>query len=161
MSDELHEIEQIRTLKARYFRYLDTKQWEKWRNLFADDCVLPDGRYASVDDLVATLSAQRQHATTVHHGHTPEIVMTGTGVARGIWAMSDYVEFPEPATEGLAKGYRGFVGAGHYEEEYRKVGAEWKISSFRLRRLRADAMVGEPSPKISGYPLSIDSDWLP
>jgi hypothetical protein len=91
----------------------------------------------------------------------PEIVLTGATTARGIWAMSDYVEFAEPAREGRAKGYRGFVGAGHYEEEYRKVDGAWRISSMRLTRLRVDALVGPPPPRIEGYPVSGGDAWLP
>lgn len=33
----LPEIEAIKRLKARYCRYLDTKDWQAWRSLFADD----------------------------------------------------------------------------------------------------------------------------
>ena len=35
----LWEIEAIKQLKARYCRYLDTKQWDDWRTLFTDDFV--------------------------------------------------------------------------------------------------------------------------
>jgi hypothetical protein len=37
--DSLYEIEAIKQLKARYCRYLDTKDWEAWRTIFADDFV--------------------------------------------------------------------------------------------------------------------------
>ena len=33
----LHEVEAIKQLKARYCRYLDTKDWDAWRAIFADD----------------------------------------------------------------------------------------------------------------------------
>ncbi len=35
----LWDIEQIKQLKARYFRMIDTKDWEGFRELFTDDCV--------------------------------------------------------------------------------------------------------------------------
>jgi hypothetical protein len=160
-TDDLCELEAIKQLKARYFRYLDTKQWEAWRSLFTDDCALPGNRYENVDDLVKTISAERERAVTVHQGHTPELVLTGRWTARGIWAMSDYVRFPEVVTEGRAKGLYGFVGAGHYEEEYRKVDGEWKIASMRLTRLRVDALTDESPPGIEGYPASKGGDeWL-
>ena len=38
-SQQLWEIEQIKQLKARYFRLMDTKDWDAWRELFTDDCV--------------------------------------------------------------------------------------------------------------------------
>lgn len=158
---ELADVEAIKQLKARYFRYLDTKQWQRWRALFTDDCALPGGRYANVDDLVATIAAERETATTIHQGHTPEIVLTEPQSARGIWAMSDRVQFAEPARSGRAEGYWGFVGAGHYEEEYRKDAGVWRISSMRLTRLWVEALVDPPAPQISGYPESGDRAWLP
>jgi 3-phenylpropionate/cinnamic acid dioxygenase small subunit len=33
------EIESIKQLKARYYRYLDTKDWDRWRDVFTDDFV--------------------------------------------------------------------------------------------------------------------------
>jgi hypothetical protein len=35
----LLEIEAIKQLKARYCRHLDTKNWEAWREVFAEDFV--------------------------------------------------------------------------------------------------------------------------
>lgn len=35
----LLEIEKIKTLKARYCRFLDSKDWIAWKGLFADDFV--------------------------------------------------------------------------------------------------------------------------
>jgi len=39
----LWDVEQIKQLKARYFRLLDTKDWDGFADLFTDDCrhVLP------------------------------------------------------------------------------------------------------------------------
>jgi hypothetical protein len=41
MNDDtaLMEIESIKKLKALYCRYLDTKDWDRWRDLFTDDFV--------------------------------------------------------------------------------------------------------------------------
>ena len=41
MNDDtaLTDIESIKQLKARYCRYLDTKDWDRWRDLFTDDFV--------------------------------------------------------------------------------------------------------------------------
>lgn len=30
-------VEQISQLKARYFRLMDQKQWEEWRDVFTED----------------------------------------------------------------------------------------------------------------------------
>jgi hypothetical protein len=64
----------------------------------------------------------------------PEIEVLGPERAQGIWAMFDYVDFAgngdTPRT--------AFHGYGHYEEEYRREGDVWRISSMRLTRLRVD-----------------------
>ncbi|NOT53085.1 MAG: SnoaL-like domain-containing protein, partial [Deltaproteobacteria bacterium] len=31
------EVEQIQQLKARYFRLMDQKRWDEWRELFTED----------------------------------------------------------------------------------------------------------------------------
>jgi hypothetical protein len=157
---DLVEIEALKHLKARYFRYLDTKDWVRWRALFSDSCTFPGQPGQSVDALLARLKVERQDAKTVHQGHSPEIRLLEPGRARAIWALHDFVEYPGIAESGRARGYRGFEGFGHYEEEYRKEGGEWKISSFRLTRLRVDALVGDPAPTIGGYPPSVPTDWL-
>jgi hypothetical protein len=39
LAEKLWDIEQIKQLKARYFRLMDTKDWVAWRDLFTDDCL--------------------------------------------------------------------------------------------------------------------------
>ena len=137
MSDD---IEAIKQLKARYFRFLDTKDWDGWGGVFATDAlmevpeadVVEQGREA----IVAAVSGALEGTTTVHHGHMPEIELTGPDTARGIWAMFDYVEWP--AAEG---GDRiGLQGYGHYHEEYVREDGEWRIAKTRLVRLRVDPL---------------------
>jgi 3-phenylpropionate/cinnamic acid dioxygenase small subunit len=63
---DLADIEQIRQLKARYFRFLDTKQWEAWRGLFTDDFTAhvqgphPDLHYATPEQLVQAPRSRRK-----------------------------------------------------------------------------------------------------
>jgi len=47
--DRLWAIEQIKQLKARYFRFLDTKDWEGMRTIWTDDAVF-DARTAKTID---------------------------------------------------------------------------------------------------------------
>jgi 3-phenylpropionate/cinnamic acid dioxygenase small subunit len=35
--DFQRDLYEIQLLKARYVRYMDTRQWEAWRELFTDD----------------------------------------------------------------------------------------------------------------------------
>jgi hypothetical protein len=138
----LWDIEQIKQLKARYFRLVDTRDWAGVVALFTTDCMLrsshfPDGElpgpfFASV--------AQRIHpGISVHHGHMPEITLTSPSTATGIWAMADFVDTDDP-------GFR-FHGYGHYHESYLKEPrAGWLISAFELRRMRVDRYAGPPGP---------------
>src|SRR5262245_58497377 len=93
---QLVDIEEITQLKARYFRAGDTKDWDLFANeVLAEDAhfdmegTLVDGR----DAIVAFVEKAIRHATTVHHGHTREIAITGPSTATGVWAMYDYVRW--------------------------------------------------------------------
>lgn len=140
MTDRQDDIEAIKRVKARYFRCLDTRDWEGWGRVFAADAVLevPEADVVEHgrDAIVASVSAALTGATTVHHGHMPEIELTGPDTARGIWAMFDYVEWP-PSDSGERIGLRGY---GHYHEEYVREDGEWRIARTRLVRLRVDPL---------------------
>jgi 3-phenylpropionate/cinnamic acid dioxygenase small subunit len=176
MADDLRQLldrELIKETKARYFRYLDTKQWDKWRACFTDDCRFEMSTDVDDPDEWVHYVSNNIHATrTAHHGHMPEITFIATDTARVIWAMYDFVEFSDVVNgdQGFvgfghyqtADRSHGFVGYGYYEEEYRRVGNEWKISFMRLTRLRVDPLVGEPS-----QPMEVPDnrrpalEWLP
>jgi hypothetical protein len=163
LAQQLMDVEQIKQLKARYCRFVDTKQWQRLRTLFTEDARFeglgsaPSG--ADVDGFVEGISTRLHDAISIHHCHMPEIVFTGPATARGVWAMMDYLEWPAGASPREAPGHRGFSGFGHYEEEYRKDGAEWKIAFLRLTRLRIDPLAdGNPAPR-PGM-LTASDDWL-
>jgi hypothetical protein len=134
--ETLVAVEDIKQLKARYFRYIDTKQWELLPSVFTEDCtfgfegVVPGqvSRYESVEHFVEGLKVILADVASVHHGHTPEITLSGPGHATGIWAMTDLLERP------LGHPLSSFTGYGHYFEEYRKEDA-WRIASVYLSRL--------------------------
>src|SRR5665213_2562723 len=98
-----HEaIEAIKQVKARYFRFLDTKEWDALQDLFAVDAVVDmqgeGGRETrTAEEFVLTLKSNLEGVTTVHHGHTPEIQLTSDSTATGIWAMEDELWWPEGA----------------------------------------------------------------
>lgn len=143
----MDDFEAIRQLKARYFRLLDTKQWTAWRSLFTDDCRFEGTSrpFDGPDEFCAATAAWLDPAVTVHQGFMPEIRLVGADAATGIWAMHDVVQFDAPIAAGAYQGMTGFEGYGHYEEEYRRVGGEWRIGLLRLTRLRVDP-IGEGRP---------------
>ena len=88
------------------------------------------------DAIVASVSGALEGTRTVHHGHMPEIEITGPDTATGTWAMADYVEWPS----GAAGERVGIQGYGHYVEEYVRHDGEWRIARSRLDRLRVDPL---------------------
>ena len=143
------DIEAIKALKARYFRFLDTKQWAAWRDLFTDDARFEGTSrlFAGPDDFCAATAAWLDDAVTVHQGFMPEITIEGDDEASGVWAMADLVQFDTVIAEGAYAGMIGFQGYGHYREQYRRVDGAWKIAILRLTRLRVD-----PLPRGSRLP---------
>jgi hypothetical protein len=136
IDETLPAIESIKQLKARYCRYLDTKDWAAWRTIFADDFVSDTseagGRViAGADDFVAFTrrALGRPAQPTAHQVHTPEIELTSATTARGIWALQDVVRFGPGVT---------LVGYGHYHETYESVAGQWVIKTSKLTRLRED-----------------------
>jgi uncharacterized protein (TIGR02246 family) len=145
----LLDIEEIKQLKARYFRCMDQKDWDGWREVFARDAVLevPEANMTTTgrDAIVESVSGLLTGARTVHHGHMPEIEVTDDGTARGTWAMFDYVEWP--TADGAER--VGLQGYGHYVEEYVREDGRWRISRSRLVRLRIDPL-GAGLPALPG-----------
>lgn len=137
---QLLDIEEIKRLKARYFRMMDTKDWDGFADVFTEDAVMDVPEADMVehgrDAIVAMVSGALKGTTTSHHGHMPEITITGADTATGIWAMFDYVEWPAP--DGGARA--GLQGYGHYIEEYVRDGSDWRIARLRLERLRIDPL---------------------
>ena len=132
--EALAAIQSIKQLKAQYFRFMDTKQWDDLANVFTDDLYadfrdapghLTEGRTPYMEMLVDAIG----EATTVHQGHTPEITLTSETTATGLWAMFDIVDHPDFLLEGW----------GHYHEQYRlDDDGQWRISHIKLTRLKLD-----------------------
>lgn len=134
----LVEIEQIKQLKARYCRLLDTKDWTAWRALFTDDFLSDTAESGGkviegADHFVAFTRKSLRDQATVHQVHAPEIELTSATTARGVWALEDVVRF------GPGVNLRGY---GHYHETYEKVDGNWFIKSSKLTRLRVDIFNG-------------------
>lgn len=153
--DRMTDLHEIQKLKARYFRLMDTRQFDALGEVFTEDLkfyiengpLAPgsgapafDGRKTFVDYLKASDSRK----VTVHQGHMPEIEFTGDDTAAGIWAMFDWVDDP-----GRGRAWQGF---GHYHDQYVKgPDGQWRISEIRLSRLRTDMLEpGEAGPRPAG-----------
>jgi hypothetical protein len=134
----LVEIEAIKQLKARYCRYLDTKDWKAWREILTDDFVgdLSEAGGKVIEGADAFVAFTRQNIgkpaqPTVHQIHAPEIELTSATTARGVWALNDVVR--------LAPGLN-LNGYGHYHETYENADGRWRIKTLKLTRLREDLL---------------------
>jgi hypothetical protein len=131
-------MEEIRQTKARYFRFIDTKDRDGLASVFARDAVLDHtgaemdepvrGRDAIADFITGVLVG----VTTVHHGHMAEVEITSPTTANAIFAMEDKLWWNEGGPITTMHGY------GHYHEEYVVEDGAWRISLNRLTRLRVD-----------------------
>ena len=138
--EKLLAIEEIKQLKARYFRFVDTKDWQGFEELFTEDAVLdirddiPDCVVTGAAEIVNTVSSNLVDVTSVHHGHCPEIEISSDNSATGIWAMEDKLRWSEDSTAQL----KNLHGYGHYLETYARVNDNWRIKTLKLKRLRVD-----------------------
>ena len=123
---DLYEIEQIKQLKGRYFRTLDTNDWELFGQCQTEDCKADysDGRLKleGRDAIVAFMSKHMSgpDLLSMHNGHTPEISLVDENTANGIWYLNDVVIDLRRRTQ--------LVGAAIYKDQYRKDNDVWKIS---------------------------------
>ena len=134
-------IENIKQLKARYYRFLDTHDWEGFRSLWTPDAVMDmnfpdrilaseDGIYRGPDAITAFAMKAIGGATTIDHALLPEIEILTPTTARAIWAQEDRVFWPA--------GYpnKSLHGFGHEHETYEMIEGKWRIGSTKLVRLK-------------------------
>ena len=140
-TEQQDDLEAIRQLKARYFRLMDTKQWESWSESFTSDVsALYEGApRANVDQaqeieiegrdaLLEGVKGLLTDALSIHQGYMPEIQLTSATTATGIWSMFDDVRLPTC----------NFKGWGHYHDEYVKEDGQWKLKRTHLTRLHIE-----------------------
>ena len=140
--DLLMAIESIKQLKARFLRCMDTKDWDGFAATLTDDAVLDMSQQGSeiLEGGGKAIAAWTRDAVdlaeTVHQAHAPEIDVTSSASATGVWALMDVLRWPDggPIAE--------MVTYGHYHESYVRVGREWKISRIFLTHLRIDVTEG-------------------
>jgi len=122
----LEDIEAIKQLKHRYFLACDNKQPEAIRACFVDGPMTIDyGRVGGFDSADAMVEVYRQlacaeHIVEMHHGQNPVIELLGPEQARGSWGLV-YLLIDTRQQRCTQLG-------GLYQDEYRKVEGQWKIS---------------------------------
>ncbi|MHB8438040.1 MAG: nuclear transport factor 2 family protein [Acidimicrobiales bacterium] len=126
------DLEAIRILKYRYLRLLDTKQFEALGELLTDDVTTAyqsgvlrhRGRSEVVGFLDQSLGAG---LVTMHTCHHPEITLTSSDTATGVWYLEDLVIVPGQDYE--------LHGTAVYRDEYRRESGGWRISHTGYDRI--------------------------
>jgi hypothetical protein len=142
--EKLVAIEEIKKLKARYFRCADTKDWDGFKEVFAPDALfdisqdVPGCVLVGPDSIATAARVPLTGCVSVHHGHCPEIEITSDTTATGIWAMEDMLRWSQDSESPN----RTLHGCGHYMETYEKVRGRWCIKTMKLQRLRVDIGTG-------------------
>lgn len=148
-TERLAIIEEVRRVKAAYFRGVDTEDGDLVRSILAEDCALdysgcctdPKSGRDFMPAMNVVLKGRDQWVsgafakagiTSVHQGHQAEIEVTGPDSARAIWAMTDRLYMPPGAPYGVMRGF------GYYHETYVKEAGAWKIRTLHIQRLRVE-----------------------
>ncbi len=130
---DLEAIELIKQLKARYFRFLDTRNLEGLQTVFTSDATASfiGGDYDFQLTGWEQLEAFYKKSFTgqnfgMHNGHHPEICVDGD-TATGIWYLQDiFVSLEHNMT---------IMGSALYEDEYRLEDGQWRIAQTGYERL--------------------------
>ena len=131
---QLSDFEDIRTLKHRYFRAIDTADLDLLASVLSADVdidyrgggyrVKLKGRENLIDFIANAFS---EGLVAMHQGHNPEITLTGEDSAEGIWYLEDVVlKLPEN---------RYVAGSALYRDVYRREDGQWKIARSEYDRV--------------------------
>jgi hypothetical protein len=137
--DDVSSILEIHMLKARYFRFVDTKDWVALAEVFTPDATLffPEAQTEPSDlrSGISLIAQALEGSVSIHHGHMPEIEILSPSSARGIWAMEDRIFWPSDKPSSLGLEY--IHGYGHYHEDYARPHDRWLIRTLKVTRLWA------------------------
>lgn len=131
---QLSDLEDIRTVKHRYFRAIDTGDIALLATLVTDDVsveyrgggyiVRVAGKAEMLEFIANSFPAS---ALAMHHGHMPDIMLDGADEAHGLWYLED--QFFDLARETYT------FGTAIYRDKYRREPGGWKIARTEYDRV--------------------------
>lgn len=147
--ERLAAVEEIRQIKSRYFRGVDSGDGALVRSILAVDCVLDymgccTDPISGIDHMPSMNLVMRgseswplESATgtgvvTVHQGHDPDITVDSASSASAIWSFTDRFFLPPGSP------FDRLTGWGRYHDTYSNDGSGWKLKTTRIERLRVE-----------------------
>lgn len=127
------DIDEIKGVKYRYLRALDTKHWDDFADTMTDDVIGDYGsslgeshHFTDRESLVAYMRASLPANVVSEHRVThPEISVDGDE-ATAIWYLQDRVI--------VAEADFMLIGAAFYHDRYRRTPDGWRISATGYQR---------------------------
>lgn len=122
-------LENIKLLKARRDRFVDTKDWAALEALHVPEHHSYNGDYppwTTAREMICNVREIMRDLRTAHQSHTPEITFESPSEASGIWAMTGISLWNQGDEEHF------FVATGHYFETYERRDGHWLFTSRRL-----------------------------
>ena len=135
----LEDIETIKQLKYRYFRHLDSLNWDGVIDCFAEEGEIdyePGIKMKGRKEMQQKMKALLCEHIGVHQSHHPEIQITSPTTATGKWELWVYHYLD------IAK--KGFRLGGFYNDDYVKEKGEWKIKKAKMTLLFFEMWDREP-----------------
>ncbi|WP_347958008.1 nuclear transport factor 2 family protein [Gordonia aichiensis] len=128
------DLRQIETVKYRYMRAVDTKDWEALAQTLTEDVHAAYGSkvggkaldFDDRDSLVAYLRKVMTPTMSTEHRVDHPIIEIDGDTATGSWYLQDRLLIPEYDVL--------IIGAAFYTDTYRRTADGWKISSTGYAR---------------------------
>jgi hypothetical protein len=147
--ETLLAIEEIKRLKYRYMRCVDTKGWEEMETLFIPEatCAYSAGHYSyeGRDEIIGWLKKgmDRDGFHSTHSVHQPEIDFVDDARATGVWKIEDIVVDTDLDIM--------ISGAAFYEDRYVKRDSAWLIEHTGYDRIweQLESRKDRPSIKLT------------
>ncbi len=144
MTALLETIEDIKRLKSRYCRCIDTKDWVELERCYTidtridlgDEKALPEfqGAITGIPAVIKSMSDALGKGCSIHICFLPEIELVSADRARGVWGLEYRTRQPKgspiPTLHGFAFSH----------DEYERQGGRWLIKSVRLQTMWNDAV---------------------
>jgi hypothetical protein len=146
--DDLVTMEEIKRVKYRYLRAMDTGDMKALPALFTEDVSARflggsyDVTISSKAKLLEYLAASVTPDVVINHNcHHPEIDLTGPDSADGLWYLSDW--YYNRTQKRIVR------GAAFYRDRYVKSGGTWKIRHTGYERVFEIVDEGVPPPNFT------------